>query len=101
VLVFQGEEGTGKGFFGRALATIFGQHGLHISSATHLAGHFNAHLRGTAYLFADEAFWPGEAANEGTLKRLITEPTLFIEAKGRDGVEEDNMLKIVMASNKE
>ena len=32
-------------------------------------------------------------------KRLITEPDLFIEAKGRDGVTVPNMLHVVMASN--
>ena len=58
----------------------------HISSVDHLAGRFNAHLRDACLLFADEAYWPGDRSDEGTLKRLITEPTLFIEAKGRDGV---------------
>jgi hypothetical protein len=35
------------------------------------------------------------------LKRLVTEPDLFIEAKGRDGVSVTNMLHIVMASNED
>ena len=64
-----------------------------------MAGRFNAHLRDACFLFADEAYWPGDKAAEGTLKRLITEPTLFIEAKHRDGVTVPNMLHVVMASN--
>ena len=100
-LVFKGGRGTGKGVFGRTLKNIFGQHGRHISSATHLAGHFNAHLADCALLFADEAFWPGDKSAEGTLKRLITEPTLFIERKGVDAFELPNALKVVMATNEE
>ena len=78
---------------------IFGQHGHRINNPNHLVGTFNAHLRDTCLLFADEAFWPGNRGAVGTIKALITEPTLFIEAKGRDGVTVRNSLHIVMASN--
>ena len=98
-LVFKGKKGTGKGTLGNALCRIFGQHGTHISSAEHLAGRFNGHLRDACLLFADEAYWPGDKGAEGSLKRLVTEPDLFIEAKGRDGVTMTNMLHIIMASN--
>lgn len=100
-LVFKGKKGTGKGTLGNALCHIFGQHGTHISSAEHLAGRFNGHLRDACLLFADEAYWPGDKGSEGSLKRLVTEPDLFIEAKGRDGVTVANMLHIIMASNEE
>lgn len=98
-LVFKGGRGTGKGTLGNAMCHIFRQHATHISSVDHLAGRFNAHLRDAVLLFADEAYWPGDKGGEGTLKRLITEPTLFIEAKGRDGVTVPNMLHVLMASN--
>jgi hypothetical protein len=98
-LVFKGGRGTGKGTLGNAMCHLFGQHATHISSVDHLAGRFNAHLRDAVLLFADEAYWPGDKGGEGTLKRLITEPTLFIEAKGRDGVTVTNMLHVLMASN--
>lgn len=100
-MVFKGQKGTGKGTLGNALCTIFGQHGTHISSAEHLAGRFNGHLRDACLLFADEAYWPGDKGAEGSLKRLVTEPDLFIEAKGRDGVTVSNMLHIIMASNED
>ncbi|MCK1284100.1 hypothetical protein IVB41_09150 [Bradyrhizobium sp. 44] len=100
-LVLKGGRGVGKGTLGNALVRIFGQHATHISSADHLAGRFNAHLRDVCFLFADEAYWPGDKAAEGNLKRLITEPTLFIEAKGRDGVTVPNMLHVLMASNED
>jgi hypothetical protein len=98
-LTFRGKRGTGRSTLGNALIHIFGQHGSHISSARHLVGNFNAHLRDCCFLFADEAFWPGDHAAEGTLKRLITEPDIPIEGKGRDIVWVPNMLHIMFASN--
>jgi Family of unknown function (DUF5906)/Bifunctional DNA primase/polymerase, N-terminal len=98
-LVFKGREGTGRGIFGRALCRIFGQHAHQISSIKHLTGTFNAHLRDCCMLFADEAFWPGFRNDEGTLKRIITEPTLFIEPKGLDASEVVNRMHVIMVSN--
>ncbi|UDL95816.1 toprim domain-containing protein [Lichenihabitans sp. PAMC28606] len=100
-IVFRGRKGTGKGTLGNALCHMFGQHGTHISSAEHLAGRFNGHLRDVCFLFADEAFWPGDRSAEGSLKRLITEPDLFIEDKGVRGVTVPNMLHVMMASNED
>jgi hypothetical protein len=98
-LVFKGPEGTGRGIFGRAMCRIFGQHAHQISSIKHLTGDFNKHLRDCCLLFADEAFWPGFRNQEGTLKRLITEPTLFIEPKGLDPFEVKNRIHLIMVSN--
>jgi hypothetical protein len=100
-LVLRGGRGSGRGTLGNAMCRILGQHASHISSIDHLAGRFNAHLRDCVFLFADEAYWPGDRRAEGTLKRVITEPTLFIEAKGRDSVTVPNMLHVMMASNQD
>ena len=87
-LVFIGERGTGKGNSGKALCKIFGQHSLHLSSPEHLTGRFNSHLRQCSFLFGDECYGPKDKSAEGTLKRIITEDTLTIEAKGRDAIED-------------
>jgi hypothetical protein len=100
-LVFKGKRGSGKGTLGNALMRIFGQHAHHVSSSTQLAGRFNGHMRDCCYLFADEAYWPGDKNAEGTLKRLITEPDLSVEAKGRDAVTVPNMLHVLMAANED
>jgi hypothetical protein len=100
-LVLKGGRGTGKGTFAGVLKTIFGRHALQVSSAKQVAGDFNAHLRSVVFLFSDESYFPGSKANEGTLKRLLTEDTLFIEAKGRDGEEVPNCLHVLMASNED
>lgn len=99
-LVFKGGKGAGKGTLGNCMMQIFGQHAVHISHAKYLTG-FNAHLRDASFLFADEAFWPGDKSAEGNLKRLISEPTLLIEGKGRDAVMVENRLHVLMASNED
>ena len=100
-LVLKGGRGSGKGTLGVAMTHIFGQHAVHISSVKHLIGHFNVHLRDACFLFADEAYWPGDKSGEGALKRLITEPTLLIEPKFVDAMTVPNMLHVLMASNED
>jgi hypothetical protein len=100
-VVLRGEEGSGKGTFLNWLCRAFGQHGMHITSARHLTGNFNAHLRDCVMLFADEALFAGDKAHEGILKGLITEATLAIEAKYSDVVEVPNTLHVWMASNRD
>jgi hypothetical protein len=98
-LVMRGLKGSGKGVLGNLFRRIFGAHGLQISSPKHLVGNFNSHLMHCCLLFADEAFWAGDAAAEGSLKRMITESTLTVEPKGIDAFEAVNRLSIIMASN--
>jgi Family of unknown function (DUF5906) len=100
-VVMRGIEGCGKGIFARALRRILGQHGLAISNPKHLTGTFNAHLRDCVFLFADECFFAGDKAHVGTLKALITEPTLTIEGKYQNAIEVPNFLHLLMASNEE
>lgn len=98
-LVFRGGKGTGKGTVGNAMTSIFGSHGVHIASRKHLVGGFNMHMAHCSFLFADEAYWPGDKQGEGELKRLITEPTLSIEPKGVDLFSVRNCLHIIIAGN--
>ena len=98
-IVLQGEEGTGKGIFLRALLKIMGQHGLYLSHPEHLRGKHNAHLWDCVMLFADEAFYAGDKQHESVLKALITEEYLLVEPKFRDIFSALNHLHIWMASN--
>ena len=98
-LVFKGLQGCGKGTFGWALVTMFGQQGLHISDREHLVGKFNSHLMYCCLLYADEAYWAGDVKGEGSLKSLITEGTLHIEPKGVNPFTVRNNLHVIMTSN--
>ena len=100
-LVLKGGEGTGKGVVCRAMVKIFGAHGFHVVHATHLVGQFNSHLRDVICLFADEAFFAGDAKHTSVLKGIITEPTLAIEAKYANTIMVPNYLHLLMASNEE
>ncbi len=98
-LVLRGSQGTGKGVFAKIFGALFGQHFLHITHQKHLTGHFNAHLMSVCLIFADEAVWGGNKSEEGVLKALVTEETIPIEAKGKDVVNLDNHVRLVIASN--
>lgn len=100
-VVLKGIEGCGKGTLANALMVIVGYHALAISNSKHLTGNFNAHLRDVIFLFADEAFFAGDKASVGTLKALVTEPHLTVEAKHQNAVQIPNYLHILMASNEE
>jgi hypothetical protein len=99
VLVLRGRMGIGKGAFTGALRIIFGQHSFQASSHEHIVGRFTIHLRDTALLVGDEAFWPGRASEVGKLRTLITESNIVVEGKGTDAIQTKNCLKIVMSSN--
>ena len=72
-----------------------------MSSAEELTGRFREHLRQAIFVFADEAVAPKDKAAEGEVQRLITEPTIRIEGKGKARITVANMLHIMLASNNE
>lgn len=98
-LVLRGGRGVGKGVFVKMFGALFGRHFIHVSDPKHLVGSFNAHLRDCVLLFGDEAFYAGDKKHESTLKALITEETIMIEAKGVDAMTEPNCVHLVLASN--
>lgn len=98
-IVLKGKQGAGKGIYVREFGRLFGGHFTHISQSSHLTGKFNAHLKQTIVLFADEACWGGDKQAEGPLKALITEPTLLIEGKGQDPITVKNHVHVLVSSN--
>jgi phage/plasmid primase-like uncharacterized protein len=98
-VVLRGQKGTGKGTLGRILQRLFRQHAMQISNPAHFMGRFNGHLVDVLFLFVDEAFWAGDKAGEGTLKALVTEPTILVEPKFINPLQVTNRLKILIASN--
>jgi hypothetical protein len=100
-LVFRGREGSGRGTLGRAMCRIFGTHAQHLFSSEMLTGRFNYHLRNKCFVFADEAYWPGDKKAEGKLKGMLTEPTLPIEGKGLHIFNVPNVMHLMIATNDE
>lgn len=98
-LVLLGKQGTGKGVFMKYLGALFGSHFLHLTSSQQLTGRFNSHLKDALLLFSDEGTWGGDKIAEGVLKGLITEGTIFVEPKGKDGFTVANHVNLVIASN--
>lgn len=98
-LMLRGRMGTGKGIFARTFGDLFGRHFVHVADPRHLTGNFNAHLRDCVVLFADEAFFAGDVQHASVLKRMITEPTNILEAKGFDSEVGPNYTHLILASN--
>jgi Family of unknown function (DUF5906) len=98
-VALRGSKGTGKGTLGRIMQRLFRHHAAQISNPAHFTGRFNGHLVDVLFLFVDEAFWAGDKAGEGTLKGLVTEPTIPIEPKFVNLFQTVNRLKILIASN--
>ena len=78
---------------------LFGAQGGMASRPDHVVGKFNGHLMNSCLLFADEAFFAGSHAQADALKGLITEPKIVLEAKGKDIIEVDNHISMIIASN--
>jgi hypothetical protein len=96
-LAFRGKQGAGKSIVFNEFVRIFGNHGQQVTNMNHLTGKFNSHLSETSFLFADEAYVPGE--DLGQFKALITEPNFMVEPKGFAPMPRKNCLHVVMATN--
>lgn len=100
-VVLRGRQGTGKGFFAKTFGHLFGCHYRVVTNPDHLVGKFNAHLEDAVVVFADEALYAGNKKHENTLKSIITEETLPVEAKFQDARECRNCIHLIMASNED
>lgn len=100
-VVMRGGKGAGKGTVATTYGSLWGRHWLHVSSAKHLVGQFNVHLRDCCFVFADEAFFAGDKQHAGVLQTIITEPTLMVEPKGVDAEMSPNYLHLMMSSNQD
>lgn len=102
VPVLQGVQGSGKGLLVSYYMRLFdAAHRSHLDKPDHALGKFNALLSSKLIVFMDEAFWAGDKASIGAMKRLATEKTLIIEHKGIDPTEEPNFCQLFLATNEE
>lgn len=100
-IVLRGVQGVGKGCLMAAFGPILGNHYVHVTSQSQIAGRFNQHLKDALLLFADECFWAGDKAAESILKGMITNDYTMVEPKGKDPFPVMSHLRVVIASNED
>lgn len=97
-VVLRGKQGTGKGVAAKHYGRLFGTHFKHVVNPEHITGQFNTILHDAVFVFADECF-RNDKAHVSTLKALVTEDTIRVEAKGVDNLESRNCARIWMNTN--
>ncbi|PIS00449.1 MAG: hypothetical protein COT84_07575 [Chlamydiae bacterium CG10_big_fil_rev_8_21_14_0_10_35_9] len=100
-IVLRGLQGTGKNIFVETFGKLFGIHFLTLTNLDQVVGKFNSHLQNAYLIFANEAIWGGNKKEVGALKALITDKTIFIEAKGKDGYTIENNRHLIICSNED
>ncbi|OGV64629.1 MAG: hypothetical protein A3K19_29830 [Lentisphaerae bacterium RIFOXYB12_FULL_65_16] len=97
--VLVSKQGAGKGLFVEVLGFLLGRYYIMLTKMEQITGRFNAHLRDVVLIYANEALWRSGDDDLGTLKSLITDPSLAIEAKGVDAAPQPNYRRLIIASN--
>jgi len=95
-----GGQGTGKNFWAETvLAHSFdGRHAKVTTNTRQIVGEFNKLLSGTCLVVLNEAGLTTQA-EVNAIKGLITAPTVLINRKGIDAVDEPSMLHFIFLSN--
>lgn len=100
-LCLRGEQGTGKTIVGKIFGRLIKRHYTLIDQERYLFGNFNSHMASTILLHSDEGFWGGDPRHVGKLKSLVTSDTQRIEQKGRDSLQVNNYLRLLISSNED
>lgn len=98
-LVLPSIEGTGKDTIMRIFTLLLGQHAVSPTSQTQISGRFNEHLAKAVLIFANEATWGGNRAEEGVVRSMITDPTKVVEGKNMPIITVPNYSRLVYSSN--
>jgi hypothetical protein len=93
------QEGTGKGFWCRALNHLYGPHAMEVNKPEHVTGKHNPHLEKLLRLTADEALFALNPQHRNSLYNMITEPRITIEPKFVNAYAASNYLNIDIVSN--
>lgn len=102
VLLYSKEQQVGKGIITELLLPkIWGNAGFVALQKDQIAGRFNRHLLGKAYVMLDEALFSGDRAAADLLKGLVVGGKLAIEAKGVDIIQMPSGINVWLNSNHE
>ena len=97
LLLVSKERQTGKTTFLNFLREVFGENATLVNNEA-LRSNFNAERAGKLLVMCDEAVQNKKEDSE-RLKALSTARKTYLEFKGKDRIEIDNYVKIVMCSN--
>jgi len=100
-LSLRGSQGTGKTIVGKIFGSLIKRHYTLIDQERYLFGNFNSHMGSTLLLHSDEGFWGGDPRHVGKLKSLVTSDTHFIEHKGKDSLQVNNYLRLLITTNED
>jgi len=101
-LVLRGTERCGKGMILQIVADILGQDYMFSpGSPESVFGNFNEGMSNCLMLFLDELVWGGDKTKAGTLKKLITEPHIYVNKKHMPLEKVDNLCNIFISSNEQ
>jgi putative DNA primase/helicase len=98
-IVLESEEhGTGKSTFLQPLLTMCGMHGAEIQKGERVFGKFNSRLANLIFVVLEEAFAGSQDATNA-LKNIITSYILELEQKGKDVIELENYIRLILTTN--
>lgn len=100
-LSLRGEQGSGKTIVGKIFGRLIKRHYTLIDQERYLFGNFNSHMASTILLHSDEGFWGGDPRHVGKLRSLVTSDTQRIEQKGRDSLQVNNYLRLLITTNQD
>ena len=98
-LVIKGGKGWGKSSVFHRIKEAIGYNATVLSHSEQLVGKFNAHIRDSLLIIAEEAFFHGNKRDASALKHLITDQYTMTEAKGKDAKQSDSYCRIIMVTN--
>lgn len=99
IVMISETEGTGKSIVIQWMLTIFGEHGLPLSTPDELVEKFNERLANKSLIGLAEASFPGRHDAAAKFKARITEPYWPIERKNGPTWKVPNIAHILLASN--
>jgi len=99
-VVICGLSGTGKGTDSVLKQRIFGEDLVfQTSDISQVLGQFTGSISKKLIVILDEAVPKNMFEKDGPLKSLITEPFVKIERKGKDSIQENSFVRLVISTN--
>jgi len=97
--LLQGVEGNGKSFIGRCLTKAIGEKYTHKVNPKDIGNVFNSWLTGKLMILIEEVHTKDSVGTIETLKWMVTDERVPLQAKGQGQITGDNRANFFMSSN--